>query len=186
LIRAFFWPSRVRGKSPERDQAFTIHFRPHGRFFIACHLPPPPERSGKEIRMSRINKKHARNIQRQRRNKGPEMLSQAADNQLKDKAREIVTALYQATMDSNPAAASVLVGLAESAEYPESAAVVRQACSIVEKWAREPQVAMLDTDLRLGDKQKQLLLTNGAADGKRSDNGASPGGAEQILDAEIG
>jgi len=123
--------------------------------------------------MSRTNKKHTRNIQRQRRNKGPELLSKAADNKLQEYAPDIASALCEAAIHNDTTAAGLLVDLAEGAEYGEGAGVVRQACSFFEAWAREPQVAMLDTDARLAAPPEQRLLTDGAGSG-------------EILEAEVG
>jgi len=136
--------------------------------------------------MSRTSKRHNRNIQRQRRNKGPEMLSQAADNKLKENAQDFVTALYDASMKRDATAANLLLDLAESAEYADSTVVVRQACSILDQWAKEPQVVDLETAPRLGAAPQQRLLTDGAADGTRNPEGSSPQASEEILDAEVG
>jgi hypothetical protein len=123
--------------------------------------------------MSRINKKHTRNIQRRRRNKGPELLSKAADNELQEHAPDIASALCEAAIQRDTTAAGLLVDLAESAEYGQGTAVVRQACNFFEAWAREPQVVMLDTEPGLETGPQRRLLTDGAA-------------SEEILDAEVG
>jgi hypothetical protein len=153
VLDSGFFCSRGRGRFAGADKIQPPSPTARGRFFIACYLPPPPERSGKEIHMSRMIRKHSRNIQRQRRNKGPEMLSQAADDKLKEHAPEIATALYDAAIRRDAIAAGLLMGLAESAQYAESAEVVRQACSIVDKWAQEPQVV---------GPPPQRLLTSGS------------------------
>jgi len=123
--------------------------------------------------MSRTNKRHTRNIQRRRRNKGPELLSKAADNELQEHAPDIASALCEAAIRRDTTAAGLLVDLAESAEYGQGTAVVRQACNFFEAWAREPEVVMLDTDPRLETGLQPRLLTDGAT-------------SEEILDAEVG
>jgi hypothetical protein len=154
--------------------------------FYCLDLPPPPERSGKDIRMSRTNKKHTRNIQCRRRNKGPELLSKAADNKLQELAPEIASALCEAAIQHDTTATGLLLGLAESAEYGQGTAVVRQACDFFEAWAREPQVVMLDTEPRLEPGPQRLQLTDGSGDRPLNDEARSPTASEEILDAEVG
>jgi len=136
--------------------------------------------------MSRTNKKHTRNIQRRRRNKGPELLSKAADNELQEHAPDIASALCEAAIQRDTTAAGLLVDLAESAEYGQGTAVVRQACNFFEAWAREPQAVMLDTDPRLETGPQPRLLTDGSGDHALNDKAPSPTASEEILDAEVG
>jgi hypothetical protein len=158
----------------------------HGRFFIAAIFRrrlSGPER----ICMTRTNKKHGRNIQRHRRNQGPEMLSQAADNKLQKGADDIVQVLYKAaTENCNLDAAGLLVDLAESAEYAEQLALQRKAQSWAERLEKEPQVAILDTALQLVGGGRRRLLTDGSSKHQPEEKVSSPPEVEEILDAEVG
>lgn len=135
--------------------------------------------------MSRTNKKHTRNIQRRRRNKGPELLSKAADNELQEHAPDIASALCEAAIHRDTTAAGLLVDLAENAEYGQGTAVVRKACDFFEAWAREPQVVMLDTDPHLEAGPQQRLLTDGSGDHPVNDEAPLPTATEEIPDAEV-
>jgi hypothetical protein len=137
--------------------------------------------------MTRTNKKHGRNIQRHRRNQGPEMLSQAADNKLQKGADDIVQVLYKAaTENCNLDAAGLLVDLAESAEYAEQLALQRKAQSWAERLEKEPQVAILDTALQLVGGGRRRLLTDGSSKHQPEEKVSSPPEVEEILDAEVG
>lgn len=92
--------------------------------------------------MSRPNKRHSRAIARHRRNKGPELFSKAADNELQKKADKLAEGLSGATIKhGSAAAAGLLLTLAETANYDDNPAAFERAFSMAEKWATEPQVA---------------------------------------------
>jgi hypothetical protein len=114
--------------------------------------------------MSRINRKHSRAIERRRRNHGPELLSQAADNELKLKAGQLAEGLSKATIDNGSvAAASLLVTLAECAVYQDNPAAFERAFSFIDRWEKEPQVVALDSSPQIGGPAPQLRLTDGSA-----------------------
>lgn len=133
--------------------------RPWGPVFIACHVPPLRGAAGEDLFMSRMQKRNSRSPQR--RNEGPEMVSQAADDRLQKSAQDVVRLLYKAAMDDNLKAAQMLVELADAAEYPEQAALLRKLSSLAERWASEPQVALLETAPQLGAGTAAKLLTSG-------------------------
>lgn len=113
--------------------------------------------------MSRIQGKHSRASERRRRNNGPELLSKAADNELKYKAEQLAEGLSRATIDQgNVAAAGLLVRLAESA-YQDDPAAFQQVLALIEKWEKEPQVVALDTDSQIEGGVPQRRLTDGSA-----------------------
>jgi hypothetical protein len=125
--------------------------------------------------ISRTNRKHDRQIERHRRNKGPELLSRAADNELQQKADQLAESLSNATIkEGNIAAAGLLLTLAESA-YNDNPAAFERAVSLAEKWSREPQVAQLDTAPRLPPVPPMARLTDGS-------QGDDP--PDEIIDAE--
>jgi hypothetical protein len=136
-----------------------------------------PEREN--THMSRTNKRHNRQIERHRRNQGPELFSQAADNELKTKAKRLARGLSKATIKhGSAAAAGLLLTLAESANYNDNPAAFDRALSLAEKWAKEPQVVPLDTAPQLPASPPKPQLTDGAP--ATSDPAAEP----EILEAE--
>jgi hypothetical protein len=133
--------------------------------------------------MSRTNRKHDRQIERHRRNKGPELLSRAADNELQQKADRLAESLSNATIkEGNIAAAGLLLTLAESA-YNDNPASLERAFSLAERWSKEPQVVQLDTAPQLPPVPPMARLTDGSQADEEKDSGESdpPGG---IIDAE--
>jgi len=113
--------------------------------------------------VTRTNRRHTRAIERHRRNKGPALLSRVADKKIEDEAEKIITALFEAiTARHNASAASLLVELAENAEYADNPAVLDRLRSLAELWSREPQVVALDVSPRLEAPPRQLQLSGGA------------------------
>jgi hypothetical protein len=126
-----------------------------------------PERTN---HVSRTNRRHTRAIERRRRNKGPALLSVVADNELQQKATQIVKALFEAiTQNHNATAAGLLLQLAETAEYADNPALFERVKSLAEQWAREPQVVMLDVNPVLNAPPKQHQLTEGDGDADTAD-----------------
>jgi hypothetical protein len=127
--------------------------------------------------MSRTNRRHNRQVERHRRNKGPELLSQAADNELQQKADQMADSLSKAIIDrADLAAASLLITLAEGARQNENSAAFEEAFSIAEKWAREPEVSPADAAAQLGGTVTRLALTDGKPNGDKEE--------AEIIDAE--
>jgi hypothetical protein len=133
--------------------------------------------------MSRTNRKHDRQIERKRRNKGPELLSRAADNELQQKADRLAESLSNATInEGNIAAAGLLLTLAESA-YNDNPAAVERAFSLAERWSKEPQMVQLDTAPLLPPVPPRARLTDGSqADEEQGSGESDPPG--EIIDAE--
>lgn len=112
--------------------------------------------------MSRTNRKHTRVIQSHRRNSGPALLSQVADQKMQEKAVELVNGLCTAIINNgNAAAGNLLLQLAESAEWANNPVARAHILSMAEKWSKEPQVVMLETAPELGSGPKVLELTDG-------------------------
>jgi hypothetical protein len=112
--------------------------------------------------MSRTNSRHSRQLERRRRNKGPELLIKAADNELQKKAEAMAEGLSQATINKGDAAAAgLLLTLAECVDYNQNSAAFGSAFSLADKWAREPQVTDLDTTPRLAGPPVRGALTDG-------------------------
>jgi hypothetical protein len=122
--------------------------------------------------MSRTNSRHSRQLeQRRRRNKGPELLIKAADNELQKKAEAMAEGLSQATINKGDAAAAgLLLTLAECANYNQNPEAFGSAFSLADKWAKEPQVTGVDT----GPQLMAPLVRGALTDGK-----------EEIPDAEF-
>jgi hypothetical protein len=139
--------------------------------------------------MSRTNRKHDRQIERKRRNKGPELFSQAADNELQQKADQLAKGLSKATINhGDVAAAGLLLTLAESA-YKDNPAAFERAFSLAERWSKEPQVAMLETGPRLPVTPPVRQLTDGSQAGEEKcgeddSRSTSKDLSDEILDAE--
>jgi hypothetical protein len=139
--------------------------------------------------MSRTNRKHDRQIERKRRNKGPELLCRAADNELQQKADELAKGLSKATINhGDVAAAGLLLTLAESA-YNDNPAAFERAFSLAERWSKEPQVVPLETGPRLPVTKPVPRLTDGSQGGEKDDNSSRtkdlPGpDSSEIIDAE--
>jgi hypothetical protein len=143
--------------------------------------------------MSRTNRRHNRQIERHRRNKGTEMLSQAADNELQQKADAMVSGLSKATIEKGSTeAAGLLITLAEIANCNDNRAALAHTISLAQRWAREPQAAELDTAPRLPGISERLALTDGTARSEAAeetdgdDKGETPGAGDssEIIDAE--
>jgi hypothetical protein len=104
---------------------------------------------------------------RTRRNKGPAKFSVVADQKLEQKSDDMATGLVTATVDrGSAAAASLLVRMAEIADYSENTGPEVRALSIIERWEREPQVTMMDTDPQIGSPPAPRQLTDGSGDSK--------------------
>jgi hypothetical protein len=134
--------------------------------------------------MNRTNRKHDRQIERKRRNKGPELLSRAADNELQQKADQLAESLSNATIkEGNIAAADLLLTLAEGARYNDNPAAFERAFSLAERWSKEPQVVQLDTAPRLPPVPSMARLSDGSQGDEEDRSGTSdpPG---EIIDAE--
>ncbi|HEY2858518.1 MAG TPA: hypothetical protein VGJ21_08885 [Terracidiphilus sp.] len=125
--------------------------------------------------MSRI-KRTNRASERQRRNKGPELISQAADNELQEKASLLAGGLSKAMIErGDVAAASLLVDLAEVARYNGNPGAMERAFSLIDQWERVPQVAALDTNPQIAGGQPQLRLTDGAGEATAEDEEGAGG-----------
>jgi hypothetical protein len=114
--------------------------------------------------MSRTNSRHSRQLeQRRRRNKGPELLMKAADNELQQKATQMAEGLSQATINKGDvAAAGMLLTLAECANYNQNPGAFGSAFSLADKWAKEPQVTGVDTGPQLMGPPIRGALTDGS------------------------
>jgi hypothetical protein len=137
------------------------------RPFMAGFLMPKSSaaeavRKGKNTHMNRTNRKHNRQVERHRLNKGPELFCRAADNELQKNATEMAKSLRESTLKSgNAAAAHLLVDLAQAVSYNDNPAAFVRAFSLADKWAKEPQVVTLDTVPRLSALPPKALLTDG-------------------------
>jgi hypothetical protein len=130
--------------------------------------------------MRRTNRRHSRAIERHRRNKGPELFSLAADHELKEKAAKLAEGLSTAAIkNGSAAAASLLIELAEGAQYPENLGALERAFSLADKWASEPQMVPLDIVRPILKKPSQQLQLGDGSEGSGSDE------SDDILDAEF-
>lgn len=104
----------------------------------APHPSPAPKepQSGMDGCMSRI-----RQFRRPRgpRSPGAAKLSKEADLKVGEKATEIVDSLLEGTLKGNGTCASLLVSLAEGADFTGNAENARRILSLAEAWASEPQ-----------------------------------------------
>jgi hypothetical protein len=181
-------PQLLAGRDPP-GRTHSKHTEPAFRagFLLAeiIRRGSGPERE-KNAHMSRTNRRHNRQIELHRRNKGPEMLSQAADNELQCKAVEMVAGLSKKTIEAGDvAAAGLLVTLAEIANRNDGKETGEHAFSLAERWAKEPQVVELDSAPRLPGGTERLALTDGMP--RSDDEGEKRGGAgdsSEIIDAE--
>lgn len=113
--------------------------------------------------MRRTNRKHTRAIERHRRNDGPALMSQVADQEMKKQASALVLGLCRAIIENGSApAADLLLQLAESAEWASDPALRERVLSLAERWAKEPQVVALDTDPQLPMLPPPLQLADGS------------------------
>lgn len=130
--------------------------------------------------MNRTNRKHNRQIEKHRRNKGPEMFCKAADNELQEKAEEMAKGLSKATIEAGSvAAAGLLFTLAENANCNENPEGLVQ-ISLAEKWSKEPPFEELDTAPRLMVPPVRGALTDGSEPPKAEADGILEGEYEMV------
>ena len=112
--------------------------------------------------MTRTNRKHNRQIERHRRNKGPELLCKAADNELQDKAGAMAARLSKATIEEGSVAAvGLLLTLADQGNENENPGAVAP-ISMAEQWSKEPSYEDPDTMPRLVAPPVRRALTDGS------------------------
>lgn len=111
--------------------------------------------------MNRTNRRQTR------RNKGPAKFSQVADKTLEEKSDAMADGLVTATAaKGSAAAASLLVRMAETADYNENSGPEVRTLSIIERWEQEPQVTMMDTDPQIAPTPVPRQLTDGSEEAK--------------------
>ncbi|UWZ86048.1 hypothetical protein [Occallatibacter riparius] len=152
LLRGFE-PQIIRAHEPALMAGFLLSA------IIRCGSSPEREIYA---HMSRTNRKHNRQIEQHRRNKGPELLCKAADNELQEKAGEMAAKLSEEMIKNGSVeAADLLLSLAERANYNENAAPMAR-ISMAEKWSKEPPFEELDRAPQLMGPPVRGALTDGS------------------------
>ncbi|KAA6456057.1 hypothetical protein DYQ86_26650 [Acidobacteria bacterium AB60] len=81
---------------------------------------------------------------------GVELLSRAADEQVKKECDEIAKALVKEALEGNASATRLLVDLAEGAEWIKNPATIEGVLKVIQKWEKEPRFEEQPGDMPAG------------------------------------